>query len=153
MVKIDHDGPVEPTFGPVPKPIKKGFKRQVYRYDKTFALLRDHPRQPALIAAFETGHAEVTLKAMTKEIRSIRNYLARWCPFEVWVLNTRRAPDTWSRREIWLTYHGDLPAEQMAELKRLRREKYSASSKGRRDRIWEATERLVKEAAPRGTTE
>jgi hypothetical protein len=116
----EDDGILEhPVFGEMPKVSPPGSPRRIFKYAQLLHVIRQHPNSPAMIAAYETGHPQETFRKARNAKIMVVNWIHKNYPTEVWYIAMRRIPDTWSRREIWAEFKGEIPLEDAMEARRI----------------------------------
>ena len=152
FVGEDREGMLDrPEFGPIP-PKQPGKPFRVSPWMTVLSVVREHPNQAARIAIYEKGPPEETSKRVSAAMTQIYRYLQMHYPLEAWEISTRRVPDTWSRRDIWATYHGELTLEEAQALRRIRKSQWDKKMTTREERlrIRDAKERMIARAQVKG---
>lgn len=131
-----------PKFGERPDSPPPTSKR-IFRYSALLHKVREYPGQWALIAVFDEGSPKHTASRINVVSGELLRYLRRDFPLEVWDVSRRTIAEHWSRREIWVCYHGEVTPEQAAEMRAARAETF------KRGRINGAEKRAAQETLRR----
>lgn len=135
-----------PEWGEVPAPMSiADLPRPDPPYVRLLDMVRQKPGAWAKIAVFDEGNQRATYEAQTRLCTKINRWLADYVPLEVWEIRRRRLPDTWSTREIWIRYVGDVTAEEAQQLRELRRHPFGRknSTPAQRRADAQARERII----------
>lgn len=107
----------EPKFGNIPPVGTMGSHTNISRWASPLEKVRAHPGQYALVAICEKGHPEETKHRSENIRKNIQQYVTRHYPLDLWTISTRRIVGTWSTREVWVIFHGELTVQEMQEYK------------------------------------